>query len=281
MRHTAQKEYPGLPPSSPDAAAYGDLVVALGRKSALDPVAELAYGADPNQRLHVYVPDGLVGKKLPVVIFFHGGAWVSGGLSWLRFMAPMITTMPAIFVASTYRLAPQSQWPTQYDDVCAAISYVSAHAVDFGGDPTRIIVGGHSAGGHLASLAVLKREIRPVRACFPLSCSFDLQYGDVAIDSPEGRVYKYLFTQRDQDCGASPINFAKGNPTPFHIVWGERDFARIMRSSERMVGVLRGEGSQVTSTILAGAGHFDTHLQLADPNSPWYARLQEEFERAE
>lgn len=281
MHRTAQKEYPGLPPSSPDAAAYGDLVVALGLKSALDPVAELAYGADPNQRLHVYAPGRSVGKKLPVVVFFHGGAWVSGGLSWLRFMAPMITSMPAIFVASTYRLAPQSQWPAQYDDVCAAISYVSEHAVEMGVDPTRIIVGGHSAGGHLASLAVLKRQIRPVKACFPLSCSFDLQYGDVPIDSPEGRVYKYLFTQRNQDSSASPINFTNGNRTPFHIVWGERDFARIMRSSERMVGVLRSEGSRVTSTIVAGVDHFGTHLQLADPNSPWFARLQEEFEHAE
>ena len=281
MRSTAEAPFPGLPPASPEAAAYGELADALGRTSTLDPVTTLSYGSDDGQKLHVYAPAQAHGDALPIVTFFHGGAWVSGGLSWLRFMAPAVTSLPAIFVAGTYRLAPRWQWPAQYDDVRAAIACAYEHASSLGGDPARLIVGGHSAGGHLAALAVLKRELPPVRACFPVSCSFDLQYGDVSLDSPEGRVYKYLFSRREQDSEASPLVFAAGNHTPFHIVWGANDFARIAQSSEKMVAALREAGTPVSRAVVAHAGHFDTHLQLADPGNPWYARLQEEFQHAE
>ncbi len=280
MRSPAEIPFPGLPPASPEAAAYGERADALGRSTGLDPVKELRYGEDANQRLHVYVPANIGRDALPVVTFFHGGAWVSGGLSWLRFMAPAVTALPAIFVAGTYRLAPTWQWPAQYDDVSTAIACAHEHAASLGGNPARMIVGGHSAGGHLAALAVLKREIPQVRACFPVSSSFDLQYGDVALDSPEGRVYKYLFSHRQQDIEASPISFVNGNRTPFHVVWGANDFARITRTSERMVRALQEAGTPVSSSVVPDAGHFDTHLQLADPGNLWYARLREEFQHA-
>lgn len=278
MLSSSAPHFPGMPPSSAEAADYGTRVYELGRASALDPVATVSYGPDPQQRLHVYLPPGArTQPSLPLLLFFHGGAWVSGGLSWLRFMAPTVTSLPAIFVAGTYRLAPTWRWPAAYEDVCAALALAHARAADWGGDARRLIVGGHSSGGHLAALAVVKRRATPVLACFPVSASFDLRYGAVADDSAEGRVYKYLLARRDQDADASPVLHTAGNRVPFHIAWGARDFDRIARTGEAMVQSLRDAGTQVTRAVVPDSGHFDTHLQLADPANPWYGRLKEEL----
>jgi acetyl esterase/lipase len=268
-----------MPPSSDAADAYGARVDALGRASALDPVATLEHGSQPGQQLHVYAPPQPASKPLPVLVFFHGGAWVSGGLSWLRFMAPAVTALPALFVAGTYRLAPGSRWPAAYDDVCATLALVHARIARHGGDPARLVVGGHSSGGHLAAMAVLERRATPVAACFPVSSSFDLRYGDVPDDSAEGRVYRYLFERREQDAQASPVLHLQGNTVPFHVCWGEHDFERISRTSRALVAAMHGAGMAVTQHVVPRATHFDTHLRLADPADPWYQRLHEEMHR--
>ncbi|MCL4746374.1 MAG: alpha/beta hydrolase [Burkholderiaceae bacterium] len=255
-------------------------VDALGKSCKTQALAELAYGPDPVQRLDVYVPQqrAVDWRPLPVLVFFHGGAWIRGDRSWLKFMAPAVTSMPAIFVAGTYRHAPAARWPAQYCDVRDAIRQVHERISEFGGDPARIVVGGHSAGGHLATLAILRGEIPPMRACFPVSSSFDLRYGDVSPDSEEGRVYRFLLAERSQDADASPILFAQGNRVPFHLSWGSADLARIIRTSEAMTTALRDDGCAVTTAIVSGAGHFETHLQLADPENPWYACLRSAFD---
>jgi acetyl esterase/lipase len=216
---------------------------------------------------------------MPILLFFHGGAWISGHLGWLRFMAPLVTALPAIFVAGSYRLAPRCRWPACYEDVRNALRFVTERAAEWGGDAARIVIGGHSAGGHLASLLTLKEQPE-IAACMPVSASFDLQYGEVPIESDAGRVYRYLFNERSEDFEASPINFVAGNRIPFHIVWGEDDFERVSRSSAAAVEAMKAEGSPVTCRIIAGASHFDTHMALADPADPWFVRLSEAFSTA-
>ncbi len=265
-----------ITPTNPEVIAYAERAMALGA-AAPEPTLRLSYGPDRAQKLDVYAPSGARGR--PVLLFFHGGAWISGHLGWLRFMAPVVNAMGFVFVAGSYRLAPRLRWPAQYEDVRDALWFVSRNAGSFGGDPEQIAIGGHSAGGHLASLVALKQERPPVAACLPVSSSFDLQYGDVPLTSDSGRVYRYLFASRDQDREASPINFAVGNEAPFHISWGERDLERVRTSSERMTAALESGGSPVTHRIVPGASHFDTHLALSDPLDPWYSRLREAFQR--
>lgn len=259
-------------PAPPGATEYIQTVDAMALSGRHRAIARLDYGPRAGQQLEVYVPSRarIHAAPLPVLIFFHGGAWIRGGLTWLNFMAPAVTALPAIFVAATYRLAPAHRWPAQYEDACDAIAHVHRHIGEFGGNPGRLLVGGHSAGGHLAALAVLKREIPPVLGCLPVSAPCDLRFGDISVDSENGRAYKYLLQARSQDADASPVLFTKGNRVPFHVVWGSNDFERICRSSSALVAKLREGGSNVTESVIDGAGHFDTHLMLAQPLNPWY-----------
>jgi acetyl esterase/lipase len=256
--------------TNPEVLAYDARVTALGA-AAPEPTLRLSYGPDRAQKLDVYAPEGA--RDRPILLFLHGGAWISGHLGWLRFMAPVVNAMGFVFVAGGYRLAPRLRWPAQYEDVRDALWFVSRNAEAFGGDPQQIVIGGHSAGGHLASLVALKDESPSLAGCMPVSSSFNLQYGDVPLESDAGRVYRYLFAERDQDFEASPINFAEGSSIPFHISWGERDFERVRTSSQHMTTKL----PHATHQIVPGATHFGTHLALADPGAAFYSRLRDTF----
>lgn len=263
--------------STPQADAYAVEAVRLSAEAGVTPTARVAYGSTAAQRFDVYAPPNARG--LPVLVFLHGGAWTHGGLEWLGFMAPAVMALPAVFVGVSYRLAPQHRWPAAFDDTCAALGAVHSYAQQHGFDTRRIIVSGHSAGGHLASLAALRGNFDWLKACFPVSSRFDLRTSNPLPGSGEERVYKLVLADPSQDAEASPICFVEGSRLPFHIIWGGDDFERVSTSSVTMVQALKEQGVSVSHNIVPGAGHFDMHLQLVDPSNAWYARVKQEFEK--
>jgi arylformamidase len=272
--HTPDPE--AIPSANPAVHAYIETIERVGAAGPV-PTHQLSYGPDRGHRLDVYAPDGA--RNLPVLLFFHGGAWINGHLGWLRFMAEPTLRNGAILVAGTYRLAPRRKWPAQIEDVTAAVRFVSEHVRDWGGDPDRLVIGGHSAGGQLTSLVALQGAAPPLAACFPVSCPFSLEHGDVPLESEPGRVYKYLFEPREQDREASPIHLAERAAIPFDILWGDRDLDYVIRTSAEMVARLQRNGTPVTHEVLPNASHFDAHIALGRADAPWYARLRAAFDR--
>jgi dipeptidyl aminopeptidase/acylaminoacyl peptidase len=104
----------------------------------------------------------------------------------------------------------------------------------------------------------------------PVSSPMDLRYGRVSSETGKGRVYRYLLQAPEDDVDASPICKLEGRTTPFHLMWGERDFEHIRDSCTRMCEALRANGQPVTQRVEPDAGHFDTHLQLNDARDDWY-----------
>ncbi|CAH1655088.1 putative Arylformamidase [Hyphomicrobiales bacterium] len=238
------------------------------------PPIRVCYGPDPANVLDIFAEEGQ--KDLPVLVFFHGGAWTAGYLWWSGFMAPAIQRLPAILVAPTYRLAPGSRFPAPLADVERALEWVRANIGQFGGDPNRLVIGGHSAGAHLASLCALSRPeaMSGVLACLPLSASFDLRYPNPAPGSGEERVYKYLLNHSQDDTAASPICFAQNAAIPFHIIIGELDFDRVKRTSMEFYDLMTSMQKLCTLTSLEGYNHFDVHLALRDPLHTWYKKIE-------
>ena len=112
-------------------------------------------GPAGRQDIRLYLPDAP--GPLPVVVYFHGGGFVTGDLTvTAELCRALANDAGAIVAAVSYRLAPEHPFPAATDDTFAALQWVADNAVHCGGDPTRIAVHGDSAGGNLAAVAALR-----------------------------------------------------------------------------------------------------------------------------
>jgi len=102
--------------------------------------------------VRVYRPAASTSEKVPTVLWIHGGGWVTGSLHTSDTLSRQIAhDCGAVVVSVDYRLAPEHPWPAGLTDVVDAFTWVRDHIEDFGGDLSRIGVGGDSAGGNLAA----------------------------------------------------------------------------------------------------------------------------------
>jgi acetyl esterase/lipase len=130
--------------------------------------------ADPRRTLDVFAPADA--KGLPVVFWIHGGGWQAGDKSDVKLKPQMFMDKGFVFVSINYRLLPDVDMGALTRDVAKAFRWVYDHAAEFGGDPKRVLVGGHSAGAQLAALICtddryLKEERVPfdvLKGCVPV-----------------------------------------------------------------------------------------------------------------
>ncbi len=95
-------------------------------------------------------------EKLPILVWFHGGGWVTGSLETHDYLCRMLGVAADVIVVSVdYRLAPETKFPGAVDDCVAAWSWITAHADDWAVTAARVAVGGDSAGGNLAAVVAL------------------------------------------------------------------------------------------------------------------------------
>ena len=261
----------------PGAQEYADECIRLSRaalpltKHKLD----VPYGSDFFQKLDIFLPDRVPERPVPVLLFFHGGAWKNGFKEWLGFMAPPLVSLPAIFISGNYRLAPTVRFPAPLDDCCDALAWVWKNVSAYGGDPNRIYVGGHSSGGHLVALLTLRPDLLTarglpndcVKACFPLSAAFNLERKNSG--PVRSQMLELLLEAGDDGAGATPLNYVGGNKVPFYVAWGTRDLPELVLENERMVKLLRSENCVVLNHVFEGNTHFDTNIGCANQHGQW------------
>jgi arylformamidase len=116
-------------------------------------IKDFSYGSDTRQRMDIYLPPQA--KDAPVILMVHGGGWRRGD----KAMSPVIENKIArwipkgfIFISINYRMLPSTDPLQQADDVARALAFAQSHAAAWGGDASRFILIGHSAGAHLVSL---------------------------------------------------------------------------------------------------------------------------------
>jgi acetyl esterase len=103
-----------------------------------------------SHRLDVYMPEGKRGP-LPVVLYVHGGAFVWCSKETHFFTGQIYARAGFVVFNINYRLAPRHMYPAAVQDVCEALHWVHDNAARFGGDPTRLVLAGESAGANLVS----------------------------------------------------------------------------------------------------------------------------------
>lgn len=143
----------------PDAAAQNTDTPEAASQQAPS-VHDLAYGADPRQRMDVYLPTKPV--NAPVILMVHGGGWRLGDKGASAVVDNKVARWLArgfVFVSVNNRLLPQADPLEQARDVAQALAVAQAKAPSWGADPARFILMGHSAGAHLVALVNASPEL--------------------------------------------------------------------------------------------------------------------------
>jgi acetyl esterase/lipase len=171
-----------------------------GQRSArlyeVETVRNVAYYRGPDaddgrHRLDLFLPNGCA--NYPVVMLVHGGAWMLGDKSCCGLYSSVgefLASQGVGVVMPGYRLSPWVKHPEHVKDVARAFAWTKAHAAEYGGDPDRLFLAGHSAGGHLVALlatddAYLKAEglsTADVKGVVGVGGVYDIPPGDFDAD---------------------------------------------------------------------------------------------------
>jgi acetyl esterase len=166
----------------------------------------------------------------PLLVFFHGGAWVMGSPFTHRRLAAELATLGLLTVSVDYRRAPKHRFPAGYDDAVDAVHWVRERAEKLGGDPDRLMVGGDSAGASLAAAALAGGETEGVSGALLFYGIFDLHRAlprlSGLIDGPDPQTQLYLQPQDLIDLTDDPRLHPErycGTFPPTLVLVGERD----------------------------------------------------------
>jgi arylformamidase len=127
-------------------------VAILSQARAYGVKRDIPYAEPAHERqvLDVYSPHDA--KNLPVVFWIHGGGWQTGDKTSVQIKPQVFVDKGFVFVSTNYRLLPSVDMATIVRDIARSIRWVHDHIAEYGGDPNRLFIMGHSAGAQLAAL---------------------------------------------------------------------------------------------------------------------------------
>ncbi|HPQ71843.1 MAG TPA: alpha/beta hydrolase [bacterium] len=253
-------------------------VEATAATNAVDAKLNLPYwdnpAADGKHQLDLYLPRGATGE--PLVTIFHGGAWARGD----RTMRPIVeiarwfAARGVAAAAVSYRLAPEFKPEAQADDAAHATLWLANHAAEYGYDPRKIFLLGHSAGSHLAALIACDRTYLDALGAPPtlpagvvaLAPAIDMRPTDEKI-SPVIRqmIHNVFGDDPAYRTKLSPAVYAHAGCPPFLFVVGSGDHLVPVPPVERFAASLRAAGTSATMITVRGRGHIDLFHDMVSP----------------
>jgi acetyl esterase/lipase len=216
----------------------------------------VVYGPAPANSLDLYLPSNPAGA--PVVVFFFGGGWNSGDKSSYKFVGAALAAAGVITVIPNYTLYPAAKFPCFMQDAALSVAWTRAHARDWGADPQRLYLVGHSAGAHIAVLLALDQEYlqqlggdqRWLRGVVGLAGPYDfLPFTENYLND--------LFGPPADFARSQPINFVRADAPPMLLMHGLRDKRVSPNNTRSLSAALQALGGRVTSQYFPEADHGD------------------------
>jgi arylformamidase len=237
-------------------------------RSLRQPRLDIAYGPHARQRLDIFPPPP-ASRPSPIAVFFHGGFWRSRDKSDYSYVANGLAGLDAAVALVNYPLCPSASLDEIVRSARMSIRWLIDHAGEFGGDPRRIYVMGHSAGAHLAAMcccgdgsdayelpegaikgALLSSglyELEPTRLCFANA--------DVRLDA-------------DQVRRLSPMRLApKALDGPMLIIFGGAETEEFSWQAHQFAQAMAGGGVDTRVLSVPDANHYTIVPQLAVPGT--------------
>ena len=234
-------------------------LLSLSPSAKSQPTADIPYSAATDEysqsrcKLDVYRPD-TEKKDLPVVVWFHGGGLTGGS----KYIPDQLKDKDLIVVAVNYRLMPNVTIDKCIDDAATAVAWTFTHIKSYGGDPKKIIVSGHSAGGYLTAMVGLERK---------WLAKYDVNADDICALVPFSGQMITHFAHRDMNGIGNlqptidefaPLYHVRGDCSPIVLITGDRELELFGRYEENayMARMLKLNGHKdVTLYELDGFNH--------------------------
>jgi acetyl esterase/lipase len=236
--------------------------------------ADVMYGEDPKQGLDIYLPKGNP-SGCPVFFFLHGGGFREGDRLDYGFVASPFANHGIVTVSAGYRLTPEFRYPHAHDDGRSALAWVFHHIKEYGGDPDRIYVGGHSSGANIAAYITVRGDwlkgmglpSNLIKGLASVSTSYDLR--------KVSWVGEYL-PDPEQRGEASPILNLQTTP-PYAVIGvgslEQQAGKERVQSSKEFVQKLKEKGGAAELVLLEDMEHDQTALEMGDEQSPLFRAI--------
>lgn len=240
-----------------DAAATQPLYAPLHAGKAhpgIEVRRELAYGPDPRHRADVFTRQGVGGQGRPILVYAYGGGFRGAYRSspdspFYDNIGYWAAENGLVGITIQYRLAPEFTYPAGAEDIARVVAWVREHAAQWGGDPAKVFLWGHSSGAAHTADYLVRTPGAPVRAAILMSGIYDLgegpsmwshYYGEDASKYPERSSLQGLIQL----------------PLPIMAVWAELDAPNFIPDTERLVRGRREAGRPVVEVVLPGHSHL-------------------------
>ena len=222
----------------------------------------LAFGTH-DQRLDVWRRGTRPKVAAPVLIFFYGGGWVKGDRAAYAFAARAFASQGFVVVVPDYRKVPDARFPAFVEDGAEAVRWTHDHIADFGGDPNRIAIAGHSAGAHTVAMLALDPQWVAAQRL-----PRDTIKAAVGLSGP----YDFLpFTGRGiaalgqwpRPQETQPIHYVRADAPPMLLITGTVDTTVRPKNARNLAAALKAAGARVEEKEYQGLGHEDIAMALS------------------
>lgn len=223
-----------------------------------------AYGPEARQRLDVYAPTRMTTPR-PVAVFFYGGGWERGRKWDYGWVAQALAARGYVVVLPDYRLYPEVKFPAFLEDGAKAVRWAVDNAAAYGGDPSRIVLLGHSAGAYNAVMLGLDKtylkaagvDLARIRGVVGLAGPYDFL--------PLAGHRAAVFDVAADPAATQPLSRVRRHAPPMLLATGEADEVVPPRESEALAKALRRAGAQVEFHSYPGVGHNEIMAAISRP----------------
>ncbi len=239
-----------------------DLVNSLTPRDDFRLVANVPYGENARQKLDLYIPVAGSGPR-PVVVFFYGGNWQEGSKEIYLFVGEALASRGFVVVIADYRLYPEVRYPAFLADAAAATRWTLSHIAEYGGDPARVSLMGHSAGAYNAMMLALDPVwLGDDRARIKSVVGLAGPYDFLPLTDPALQI---VFSTESDLARTQPITYVDGTAPPVLLATGRLDTVVSPGNVDRLAARIREKGGTVETEYYALLGHITLIGSFARP----------------
>jgi acetyl esterase/lipase len=226
---------------------------------------DVVFDAEHQLALDVFQPSDA--RHAPVVVFFFGGSWKSGKRQWYSWVGEALARRGLVVVIPDYRLWPQVKLEGFMRDGAHAVAWAHAHAGDYGGDPDKLFVMGHSAGAHIGALLATDAHWLNAVGMQPRQLSGFIglagPYDFLPLKDPD---YIDMFgSTHAQQLRSQPVHFVNGDEPPMLLMQGTSDGIVWPRNAKSLASALHAENEPVELKLFPDIGHFAILFSMSRP----------------